>query len=396
MTDYDRTLQPGEMQVIRRGPKGDRWKRRTPIDLETGDTATIRGGNVEPPPPDPPPAGAMRGFGKAAKGGTTVTPVANRNDFLAAAKAGGNIVRVDVDIEIGGKWEVGPETTILGQGHQLARSWLFGVLRDVIVQDIELVCTDTIGSPDDADVVTLKAGWSNVYFRNVTIAGAPDVNFVAEGGENLTLDRCLIAYGLLRSAHSQSGDGDGHSLGFNLRDVGTGPKRGVSVIESGQFHTQGRFQIRGPWSEVELVQLAMYNHTEVPQVSDAVSVHFIDPICVKGPEPEKSGLKTAGGQPQPFERYVVVERLSSKPGSVYVTGHKADGFTFAAVSDKPAMLSAGPLFAGTASAGLTFSQLVAGMGCKGATVTERALTAAVARSGQYENGAQGPDPKFTW
>lgn len=397
MTDYDRRIEPGDEQIVRRPPRPatGKWNRRTTIRLADGDTVRLTTGDVAPPPPPPddptdppPPIPSMRGFGRSAKGGTKLAPVSTRDDFLAAAKQGGNLVRVNNDLELGGQWSCAPETTVDFQWHQLARAWLWGKLEHVQLLNGEVVASEDIGSANDIDVMTLKAGWHDVYCRNMTFAGAPDVLVVVEGGENLTLDRCLLAYGLLRSEHDQSGDTDGHSLGFNMRDVGTGPKRGVSVIESAQMHTQGRFQIRGPWSEVELVQLVMYNYGEAPQVSDATSVHFIDPIYVKGPEPE---LSKAGA----FEPYVVVERLSSKAGSVYVAGHRAEGFAFRAVSDTPSMLSTSPLFAGTPSAKLPLDTLLSVIGGRG-VVTERALAAARARTGQWENGADGPAPVFKW
>ena len=300
-----------------------------------------------------------------------------------------------------------PFVTIAGQtapapGIQVKGETLNIGAHDVIVQHMRFRPGDaTADNPADADGLTINGGGGvayNIVIDHVEAIWGPDVGglTILNDVHDVTVQHSILGEGLLRSRHPESQDADGHGLAVNIVGLDSAhfPSR-VTFYRNLITTSQGRNPRVEGADGVDLVNNVIYNFATSPQ-GNPQALNMVNNILRTGPAPAAAGLnqQTALWRSAPSGDFP-----SIFPGSVYLAGNVADGFSAAidaagnALLGQPTtQLSVTP----EPTAGL-LDRVLAEVGPRLPTVdavTARLLDDVRNRTGTYVNGEgeKGPNP----
>jgi hypothetical protein len=364
---------------------------------------------VPTPAPTTPPAAsdcdAVEGYGSGATGGSQLVTVNSLASFKAALSSGKHI-----KITGSGVWNNGGaaitvpgNVTIDGEGSSviIRNAWLRILSSNVIVRHLRMRAGDE-GTGADADAININGAngaVDRVVLSNVEAIWGPDVGglTILNRVTNVTVQCSIIGVGLAKSVHPESGDPDGHNLGFNIAGQGAGVPERISVLRNLITTAQGRMpQIQGALS-VDMVNNVIYNYEEAPQ-GNPQGLNFVNNILRHGPAPAAAGL----GAPERFfwRTRTSGDHPNTYGSSVYLSGNVADGFTSVAPSSPASVLRSTP-FGSLSVTPLSTSGLLARVldeaGPRPADAkTQLWLTQAANRTGVYYNGDGFAAPNPTW
>ncbi len=367
-------------------------------------------------PPSVPPVVGVAGYGAGTKGGTAgqVIAVTNLNDsgagsLRAAVDASGPrtvVFRVGGTINLGGDLRVDdPFLTIDGStapGPVVVRGGMLVVTtHDVIVRQLRFRPGDQVGSPADVDAVSLiglRGEVYNVVLDHLTMIWGPDIGGLSILGNvhDVTVQYSIMGEGLYHSAHPESGDTDGHSMGTSVFQLDPGvawPKR-ITFHHNLFTTSSNRMPVIQGAECVDLVNNVIYNWGFRGLTGNPRGMNVVNNWFRSGPDTTSEFVYQwqphAGANPNAYAN------------SVYVAGNTADGFAHAV--EAPSNVMRGSLACGGLSVAGQTSQ--AGydtvISAAGATlpvrdgVDQRIIANVINRSGQLFNGAgySGPNPYY--
>ncbi len=363
-----------------------------------------------------PPVVGVAGYGAGTKGGTAgqVIAVTNLNDsgagsLRAAVDASGPrtvVFRVGGTINLGGDLRVDdPFLTIDGStapGPVVVRGGMLVVTtHDVIVRQLRFRPGDQVGSPADVDAVSLiglRGEVYNVVLDHLTMIWGPDIGGLSILGNvhDVTVQYSIMGEGLYHSAHPESGDTDGHSMGTSVFQLDPGvawPKR-ITFHHNLFTTSSNRMPVIQGAECVDLVNNVIYNWGFRGLTGNPRGMNVVNNWFRSGPDTTSEFVYQwqphAGANPNAYAN------------SVYVAGNTADGFAHAV--EAPSNVMRGSLACGGLSVAGQTSQ--AGydtvISAAGATlpvrdgVDQRIIANVINRSGQLFNGAgySGPNPYY--
>jgi hypothetical protein len=325
----------------------------------------------------------------------------------AVAASGARIVIMapgvyDLD---GGVTITQPNLTVVGQGAVTKRGSILVKTSEVIIRDVKSRTGDE--SPvaaNDVDAITLNgnsAPISHILLDHVEMIWGPDVSGTILGRVTDVTVQCSIAgEGLLRSAHSESRDADGHSLAYNIvsEDASAVPER--ITLYGDLFTTSQARQPRVIGAKAtDILDSVFYNYAAPPQ-GNPQSLNLIGDTWKKGPAPAAAGL--------PFRAMLWLfqrgghgafdTRLDAR---VFIGPKQVLGFTAGTPSgDDAAVLRSMPLMAPSAiSIGPVpaYAMVIAYAGAITADATTYRLRANVLNdTGVFYSGAGYTPPNPTW
>lgn len=271
---------------------------------------------------------------------------------------------------------------------------------NVILRHLRLRPGDDVLSPADEDALTLrgtKTEVEHILLENMSLMWGPDIGGLAILGNvhDVTVVNSIMGEGLYRSRHplSQS-QTKGHSHAVNItqmKDTLTPPHR-ITLINNLLTTSNERMPQVQNAGCVDVINNVIYNWGILAAEGNPTSINVVNNVFRAGPEHATDALWTAslsGVAPD------------AHPGSVYLSGNLADGFTPKTVGS-PGIFSSHPTCPLSAPPGPVDSVMADVLTGVGATlpirdgVDERIVADVINRTGRFMNGLEGVDPTPTW
>ena len=367
-----------------------------------------------PVPTAPPATGEVVGYGAGTTGGeggqtVNVSSLSALRDaltgdtaktiILPAARQTWDLNGTDLKLN-------GDNKTLIGGGVIFKGGSVKVIASNIILRNVSSHAGDETGNADDVDAFTVNGNAAcihDIVLDRVEGIWGPDVGGLAILGcvQDMTVQYSILGEGLIHSAHSESGDFDGHGLAFNIASEDSlAPARRITVYGSLVTTSQSR-QPRIIGGEcVDIVDSTFYGFAEGPQ-GNSQSLNLIGNTWKKGSPADAAGFSFERllWRYQPGGHGAFVNRLDNR---VFISGENVVGYTPATPSgDDAAVLASSPVCApsvASVGAGSAYSALISGVGPNAPMSDQTArLRSNVANgTGTYFNGSGYPGPNPTW
>jgi outer membrane biosynthesis protein TonB len=355
------------------------------------------------PPADPPlAAGDQVGYGANVTGGSRTVAVSSLADLRAAVQQGNHVV-----LRGGGTWDHGGRDLVIDvrdftlDNREAGVVFKGGAVRieppagNVILRHVKSRAGDQSGNAQEMDAITVNAQSGQIrglYFDHVEAWWGPDVTFALLGDvANVTLDGVIISGGLVKSAHPEAGDLDGHSMGLNMTALSgqaIGPQR-ITIYRSLIALNETRNPQLRQAGPVDIVDSVIFGHDEAPYGDALGGLNIVGTVYRHGTPAISAFGSNAKLETEAFKAVNKDGYLT--PNSVYVdpTTRAAD-YAFSAIDSR--IRASSPMVPlSVRSAGGDTQAIVLGyVGARRPTVdvvTASLLAMVRASTGTYYNGA---------
>jgi hypothetical protein len=252
----------------------------------------------------------IRGHAAGVTGGERTVEVATFSELRDAAAQSGNRIVITGSAVLDGEGEIilpASDVTITRAAGSRAVLWNTWIqIRDVsnvLLEDLVIRTGDESVRADDADAISVISARGEetrrVAINRVEAVFGPDVSLtvLTDGGvtEEVTVQCSIIGAGLFRSAHSESGDDDGHGLSLNISGI-RGPNdwpRRVTIWRNLITHSESRNPRVCGSEAVDVVNNVIYGFREGPFCNPR-GLNLTGNVLREGPLPEDVGLEEVG------------------------------------------------------------------------------------------------------
>ena len=367
-----------------------------------------------PAPTAPPATGEVVGYGAGTTGGeggetvnvsslsalrTALSGDTPRVINLPATRQTWNLNGTDLKVN-------GDNKTLNGGGVIFKGASVKVIASNVILRNVSSHAGDITGNADDVDAITVNGNAAcrhDIVLDHVEGIWGPDVGGLTILGcvSDMTVQYSIFGEGLIHSAHSESGDFDGHGLALNVAsEDSTAPAERITMYGILVTTSQSR-QPRIIGGEcVDIVDSTFYGFAEGPQ-GNSQSLNLIGDTWKKGSPAAEAGFSFERllWRYQPGGHGAFVNRLDNR---VYIAGENVIDYTPETPSgDDAAVLADSPVCAPSVqSIGATaaYNALITGVGPNDPMSDQTArLRSNVANgTGTYYNGEGFAGPNPTW
>lgn len=352
------------------------------------------------------PSGLVAGYGRATVGGAggRVIQVRSIGELTAALSASGSR---RVRLVGGGVWDANgaeirisnPYITVDGSACtcQIKDGWIKVAASQVILRYLRVRTGDGSVLAVDADAISINGGTvgiSHVVLDHVEAIWGPDIGGVAilNRVSDVTVQNSIMGEGLYLSRHPGGIAADlGHSYGFNITTL-DGPSVAQRVTVYHNLITtssQRNPQIIGAVA-VDVVNNVIYNAGLDWAYGNPRSVNMVNNLYRAGPETATTDEWRSRTNPHITKFF---------PGSVYLAGNVADGFSFTRDVQNGVLAASAPVPLSVRPESVTglLGRILASVGPRPAdATTQRLLNNARNRTGVFRNGLGKPPPNPTW